>query len=63
MLPSEWEKRLVDLNVTNLTQEDLAAASVRTIGGSCEPCSDGPGCAPWRSTSFHFRQVAALHVG
>jgi radical SAM superfamily enzyme YgiQ (UPF0313 family) len=26
MLPSEWEKRLVDLNVTSLTQEDLAWA-------------------------------------
>ena len=26
MLPSEWEKRLVDLNVTDLTQEDLAWA-------------------------------------
>jgi radical SAM superfamily enzyme YgiQ (UPF0313 family) len=26
MLPSEWEKRLVDLNVTNLTNENLAWA-------------------------------------
>jgi radical SAM superfamily enzyme YgiQ (UPF0313 family) len=26
MLPSEWEKRLVDLNVTGLTQQDLAWA-------------------------------------
>ena len=26
MLPSGWEKRLVDLNVTNLTDEDLAWA-------------------------------------
>jgi radical SAM superfamily enzyme YgiQ (UPF0313 family) len=26
MLPSEWKKRLVDLNVTGLTQEDLAWA-------------------------------------
>ncbi len=26
MLPSEWEKRLVDLNVTSLAQEDLAWA-------------------------------------
>jgi hypothetical protein len=26
MLPSEWEKRLVDLNVTGLAQEDLAWA-------------------------------------
>ena len=26
MLPSEWQKRLVDLNVTNLTEEDLAWA-------------------------------------
>ncbi|HLO28185.1 MAG TPA: DUF4070 domain-containing protein [Anaerolineales bacterium] len=26
MLPSEWEKRLVDLNVTGLTEEDLAWA-------------------------------------
>ncbi len=26
MLPAEWEKRLVDLNVTNLTEEDLAWA-------------------------------------
>ncbi|MDP3185926.1 MAG: radical SAM protein, partial [Anaerolineales bacterium] len=26
MLPSEWEKRLADLNVTNLTNEDLAWA-------------------------------------
>src|SRR5512136_3372876 len=26
MLPSEWEKRLVDLNVTSLTQSDLAWA-------------------------------------
>ena len=26
MLPSEWEKRLVDLNITDLTDEDLAWA-------------------------------------
>ena len=26
MLPSGWDKRLVDLNVTNLTDEDLAWA-------------------------------------
>jgi radical SAM superfamily enzyme YgiQ (UPF0313 family) len=26
MLPSEWEKRLVDLNVTSLSQKDLAGA-------------------------------------
>ncbi len=26
MLPSDWEKRLVDLNVTNLTPDDLAWA-------------------------------------
>src|SRR5512136_314144 len=26
MLPSEWDKRLVDLNVTSLTQADLAWA-------------------------------------
>ncbi len=26
MLPAEWEKRLVDLNVTNLSQDDLAWA-------------------------------------
>ena len=26
MLPAEWEKRLVDLNVTSLTQADLAWA-------------------------------------
>jgi hypothetical protein len=26
MLPPEWEKRLVDLNVTRLTQHDLAWA-------------------------------------
>jgi hypothetical protein len=26
MLPSEWEKRLVDLNATHLTDEDLAWA-------------------------------------
>ena len=26
MLPSEWEKRLVDLNVTNLTEDELAWA-------------------------------------
>ena len=26
MLPSEWEKRLLDLNVSHLTEEDLAWA-------------------------------------
>lgn len=26
MLPSEWQKRLVDLNITSLTEEDLAWA-------------------------------------
>jgi hypothetical protein len=26
MLPADWEKRLVDLNVTSLTQDDLAWA-------------------------------------
>lgn len=49
MLPSEWEKRLADLNVTNLTDEDLAWAdyvfvsamvvqreSVRTIIKRCK---------------------------
>ena len=28
MLPSEWEKRLLDLNVTSLTQADLAWAGI-----------------------------------
>jgi hypothetical protein len=28
MLPAEWEKRLVDLNVTSLTQADLAWAGI-----------------------------------
>nr|MBN1229022.1 B12-binding domain-containing radical SAM protein [Anaerolineae bacterium] len=49
MLPSEWEKRLVDLNVTGLTHEDLTWAdyvfisamaiqqdSVRTVIAACK---------------------------
>ncbi len=31
MLPSEWEKRLVDLNVRNLTEQDLAWADTAFI--------------------------------
>src|SRR5574341_118165 len=33
MLPSEWEKRLVDLNVTDLTEEDLAWADYVFVSG------------------------------
>ena len=32
MLPQEWSKRLVDLNVTRLTDEDLAWADCAFIG-------------------------------
>ncbi len=32
MLPSEWEKRLVDVNVTRLTEEDLVWADYAFIG-------------------------------
>ena len=32
MLPAEWEKRLVDLNVRDLTQKDLAWADYVFIG-------------------------------
>lgn len=33
MLPAEWEKRLVDLNVTKLTDADLAWADYAFVGG------------------------------
>jgi len=33
MLPREWEKRLVDLNVARLTDEDLAWADYAFVGG------------------------------
>jgi len=33
MLPPEWSKRLIDLNVTKLTEEDLAWADYAFIGG------------------------------
>lgn len=33
MLPSEWSKRLIDLNVTSLTAQDLAWADYVFIGG------------------------------
>ena len=50
MLPSEWERRLVDLNVTSLTQKDLAASSERTIGGSFSGhCSGARDCSRWPS--------------
>lgn len=32
MLPTEWDKRLVDINVTRLTEEDLAWADYAFIG-------------------------------
>ena len=33
MLPAEWTKRLVDVNVTRLTEVDLAWADVAFISG------------------------------
>ena len=33
MLPSEWDKRLVDVNVTKLASEDLAWAGFAFVSG------------------------------
>jgi radical SAM superfamily enzyme YgiQ (UPF0313 family) len=38
MLPSEWEKRLIDLNVTNLKEEDLKWADYVFISAMVVQC-------------------------
>jgi hypothetical protein len=37
MLPSDWKKRLVDLNVSHLTEEDLAWADY--VFNSADDCA------------------------
>jgi hypothetical protein len=44
MLPSEWEKQLVDLNVTSLTQKDLAGAGYGCLEGCSGPRMTSPRC-------------------
>ena len=53
MLPSDWEKRLVDLNVTGITDEDLAWADYvfisamvvqRELGASHHPTLQNSRC-------------------
>ena len=47
MLPGEWEKRLVDMNVRSLSDEDLAWADYVFISA-----------ITYAVYGFHFRKVA-----